>query len=881
MALKVGDLYVSLTANTQKLQGQLNGAAKQVEKFGRQMKALGKDASEMSNMVMAAVGAAIAAASSKDATVKKQVDELKNQSTALAIEVARAALPVLQSMADFVGRLVTLFRQMTPEQRAMVTSFIAAAAGVTAIGSAVAKIAPLFTLLSTLITSFSASLAVANVSFIGLATTAGTFLLSLLPIIATIAVLVGAAGLMREAWDQNLGGIQEKAAAVWSWMQEGGGKLGKSLGKAASWVGEKFQKAFIWIAETFAGMAKKLLAGMAWLAKKMGLDSFVDVDGLQGFGNDIADWIAQLPTDAGLDSLKDDALNTLMMMKNGVVKIGGDIASKVKGIFGGLPDAAKAVPLKDISEKAEKAKTDFGRLRADKMDASFRALRGRGGNLRDSMEMAGALNVPAELEKFNGEALSSIKGIEDVRDFLHKLGASAGETEKYLSEWQKWREKLDQDAKHVERLRADRAPQAAEQFLSGGTFGESARLAGVKTGVPEWLEKLNGSNLKSLSDFEDLEDALAQIRDLNPVVKEFFETSKKTFTDGIEKAKQQAEELMQARSQAVSGFRDQVIGTMGKVGGIIQAATGPLAQALGPIGALLGIVLELVSGSRGFTNLIAALDGILQGLADAVGQVFEPVSMLINAVQPIVGAVGALVAQVLPLVTSVLEPLLPVFVMLGAVLMALSPLLAFVVRVVEVVLIPVLAVLEGAMRALFGALQTVAVIVLGVVVGVVMVWNGVISAIQAVLSWISGFEIAGVRPFAFLADWATSLEAAKGPAAQYQQQLNDTMAMTYESAMTQAKAFGALDEATNKLAGSMTNAASGFKVDLARFNATSAGPALRAPMDDTGAGYYGDTFVTIVSNDPEVIWEKVEGVRRRKNFQSGRGLLGGLPAYGG
>lgn len=862
MALKVGDLYVSLTANTQKLQGQLNGAAKKIEAFGRNLKGLGKDASDMSNMVSAAVGAAVAVAASKDAQVKKQVDDLKNASTAVAIEVARLALPVLQQMADLVGRVVTLFRQLTPEQRAMATQFIQVALGVSAVGMAAVKLEPVFKLVATAVRFVASSM--------------GLLSASTLPVLAAVVLLVGIAGFLREAWDQNLGGIQEKFAAVWGWMQETGQKVGNSLGNAASWISKKFQQAFIWIAEAFAGLMKKLLEGMAWVAKKMGLDSFVDVDGLQAFGNDIADWIAQLPTDAGLSSLKDDAINTLTMMKNGVVKIGGDIKAKLKGYFELLPaNATKVGQFKDLTDKAQE---DFGRLRADKMEASFRALRGRGGNLRDSMEMAGALNVPAELEKFNGEALSSIKGIEDVRDFLHKLGAKSGETEKYLSAWEKWNEDQRKAAQHVDRLRADRTPQAAEQFLGGQqTFGAAARMAGVTSGIPAALEGLSGATLTTLSAWEDLEDQLAQVRELNPVVREFYDASRKTFEAALEKQK----ELEKARQDAIGGFQSQVISSMGKVGGIIQAATGPLAQALGPIGALLGIVLELVSGSKGFENLIAALDGILQGLADAVGQVFAPVSMLVNALQPIVGAAGALVAQVLPLVTSIIEPLLPVFVMLGAVLMALSPLLAFVVRVVEVALIPVLAVLEGAMRVLFGALQTVAVIVLGVVVGVVNVWNGIVSAIQAVLTWISGFEIAGQRPFAFLADWAASLEAAKGPAAQYQQQLNDTMAMTYESAMTQAKAFGALDEATNNLAGSMTNAASGFKVDLARFNATGVGATPGAPVEASGIGYYGDTFVTIVSDDPEVIWEKMEGVRRKKNFQGGRGQLGGLFAYGG
>jgi hypothetical protein len=862
MALKVGDLYVSLTANTQKLQGQLNNASKKISAFGRSMKTLGKDAGDMSNMVMLAVGAAVAAASSKDAAVKKQVDELKNQSTALAIEVGRAALPMLSSMADAVGRVVALFRAMTPEQRSMVTNFIAGAAAVSGLALAAVKIAPAFALIASAIDAVAAGLEMLNVG--------------LLPFIAGIASLIIIAGLLREAWDQNLGGIQEKAAAVWTWMQESGGKLGATLGEAAAWLGKKFQTAFIWIAETFAGMVKKLLEGMSWLAKKMGLDSFIDIDGMQEFGNTVADWIAQMPTDAGLESLKVDAINTMSMIKSGVSKIGDDITAKVKGIFGNLPKAAKATKFKDLTDKAQE---DFGRLRADKMDASFRALRGRGGNLRDSMEMAGALNVPAELEKFNGEALSSIKGIEDVRDFLHKLGAKGGETEKYLSAWEKWNEDQRKAAQHVDRLRADRAPVAAQQFLGGGqTFGDAARMAGVTSGIPAALEGLSGATLTTVSAWEDLEDQLAQVRDLNPVVREFYDASRKTFEDALAKQK----ELEESRKTAISGLKDSILGSLGKVGGIIQAATGPLAQALGPIGALIGIIVELVSGSEGFKTLVSALDGIFQGLSDALGQLLMPVAMVVNALQPIVSAVGTLVAQVLPLVNAVLEPLLPIFVILGVLLMALSPIIDVLVNVLQIALIPVMGLLNFVMKALFGAIQVVAYIILAYAIMYGELWNGILYAVQSVLNFLSAIEIAGGKPFAFLADWATTLESSKVATDDYKKQMDGVAAMTWDSATTTAKSFNDAGAAADQLAAGMTNAASGFKVDLARFNASNvgAGPGSPADLGVGSSSLVGDTYVTIISNDPEAIWNKMESVRRRKSFQAGRGPLGGLPAFG-
>lgn len=898
MALKVGDLYVSLTANTQKLQKQLDGAAKQVERFGRQMKSLGKDASEMSNVVVAAMAAVFAAASSKDAKnleVKKQLEDLKTQSVALASEIAQAAMPVLQQMTDFVGRLITAFQQMTPAQKEILVSFLQGAMAVSALGMAAVKLEPAFKLGASAISFAGTAMSGLGTAVVWVQGALAALGIGFLPLVASIAAFVFVAGFVRQAWAENLGGIQEKFAAVWGWISEKAREVGKFLMEVASWYGSTYRKIFDFIADKYTWLVKQMIQGAATMARALGMDALFDVNGLEKAALQLTDVAREGMLDgalaigtAAIDGVKvlGSGLGTALEFSGqGLSKIADDVTKKVGAVFSGfrLPAAAKVpITLSAEKEKAEKVakaapvKVDYGRLRADKMEDSFRALAGIGGNLRDSLEMAGALEVPRQLEEFSGDALKSVKGIEDVRDFLHKIGGSAGEAEKYLAAWEKWNEDQRKAAQHVDRLRADRAPVAAQQFLAGGTFGDAARMAGVTSGIPAALEGLSGATLTTVSAWEDLEDQIAQVRDLNPVVREFYDASRKTFEDALAKQK----ELEEARKSAVTGFKDQVMGSFGKLGGILSAATGPLAQALGPIGALLGVVLELLKGSKGFENLVSALDGIMQGLSDALGQLFDPVAVVVNALQPVVAALGSLVSQVLPLLTSVLQPLLPVFVVLGTLLMALSPVLALVVEVVKLALIPVLFVLEQAMRAAFGAIKTVAYIILGVTVGVLDLWNGIVSAVQAVLTYVSAFEIAGQRPLAFLGDMAASLEAAKGPADQYRQQLADVAAVTWDSAMTTAQSFNSAAAAADSLASGMTNAASGFKVDLARYNATNVGATPGAPMEATGVGYYGDTFVTIVSNDPEAIWGRMEDIRRRKSFQAGRGPIGGFSPAG-
>ena len=45
------------------------------------------------------------------------------------------------------------------------------------------------------------------------------FIAALAPIIATVVLIVAAVSLLRNAWETDWGGIQEKAAAVWAWLQ--------------------------------------------------------------------------------------------------------------------------------------------------------------------------------------------------------------------------------------------------------------------------------------------------------------------------------------------------------------------------------------------------------------------------------------------------------------------------------------------------------------------------------------------------------------------------------------------------------------------------------------------------------------------------------------
>jgi hypothetical protein len=124
MAIKVGSLYVSLTAKTGSFVAELGKAVKSVEKTAAQIKRATREIGELGVRMGAAVGGAIALAANYDPSVGLRLDELKRGFVSLAIQVARLAIPAMEALSQALRGIVGWFQSLSPEARSALSTVI-------------------------------------------------------------------------------------------------------------------------------------------------------------------------------------------------------------------------------------------------------------------------------------------------------------------------------------------------------------------------------------------------------------------------------------------------------------------------------------------------------------------------------------------------------------------------------------------------------------------------------------------------------------------------------------------------------------------------------------------------------------------------------------
>jgi hypothetical protein len=107
-------------------------------------------------------------------------------------------LPYALRFVQWVSGLIAKFQALTPTQQKWIIG----------IAAAVAVIGPLLMIIGSLVTAIGAIIGVI-----------GAITAPILIVIAVIAALVAVGYLLYQAWINNWGGIQQKVAAVWAWLQ--------------------------------------------------------------------------------------------------------------------------------------------------------------------------------------------------------------------------------------------------------------------------------------------------------------------------------------------------------------------------------------------------------------------------------------------------------------------------------------------------------------------------------------------------------------------------------------------------------------------------------------------------------------------------------------
>lgn len=244
--------------------------------------------------------------------------------------------------------------------------------------------------------------------------------------------------------------------------------------------------------------------------------------------------------------------------------------------------------------------------------------------------------------------------------------------------------------------------------------------------------------------------------------------------------------------EATDALGAKLIGRIGRAQGLAEsAAQGAIVG--GPAGAAVAVGVDLLTQSKQFQSIVGELDGFIQAVSDALGQLLEPLMPFLDILQP------------------------------------LASLLGVIVKIVSSALMPALSLLWNV------ALKPLAMLVLIIAKAIGDVWNGILGAVQGIFRALGSISIFGAHPFGFLNDWAESIDSAKVDTDALAGALDALGKSTYDTSVQTHKMGTAAKEAAE----SLSNIPSGYKIALARFNATAgatAPPGGGGPIPAPGGG---------------------------------------------
>lgn len=397
------------------------------------------------------------------------------------------------------------------------------------------------------------------------------------------------------------------------------------------------------------------------------------------------------------------------------------------------------------------------------------------------------------------------------------------------------------------------------------------------------------------------DDELKRIREISDAIDDEAWAWQRSITEAIRSAN---DRMLQGLGTAGSLFQIGRAGASedprvrgGELGAVGLAAGAQFGSGMtgagmsAAMGGIIAVVLELLQRSEQFKGIIQALSNFLGLIADSLGKVFtalEPIlGALFIALEPIVSALGTFVASL----TAPLTALVPAFVIIGQLMQVLAPILGVVAQLVMAVQQPLMLLAGPVLSGLFEVLKQVGIWIMDIAIALSQAWNWVIKGIQSIIN-----KIAGALPDFLgkhIRKLGSGLDSVILPVDDMKNSLRDLQGMSEQSArdLAQAKfdevlSMEKLGAAAQDAAESLLNVPSGFKVQLARFNATDpGGGGMGFGTSAPAAPVVDNSRTTITINAPNATAEDVarevvrltereairrEGIRTRVGARTGR-----------
>lgn len=218
MALKLGSLYVSLSAQTSGFAKGMAGALKDLERFSKEAKRVSSEVAMFSGVLAGMGVAAVKLASSVDGPTKQAMGALEKSTQLLAVQVADMLLPAVREMTSLFKSAASVVAGLDPEVKKQISTFAVMAVQVAVAAKAF---------------SFFSGLAATVFGVLrgGFAMLASVGAGPLLSIAIGVGLVIGAVLLLHRAWRKNWGGIQDATGEVLEWLRGAFSQLGTFFGK--------------------------------------------------------------------------------------------------------------------------------------------------------------------------------------------------------------------------------------------------------------------------------------------------------------------------------------------------------------------------------------------------------------------------------------------------------------------------------------------------------------------------------------------------------------------------------------------------------------------------------------------------------------------------
>lgn len=722
MALKLGALYVSLSARTSGFSRSMAGAMKTVERFAKETKRVAAEVAMVSGVLAAVGGVAVKMAASVDGPTKTAMEGLEKSTQLLAVQVADMLLPALREMSRMFQSAAGYVAGLDPEVKKHIANFAVLAVQL----AFAAKALSLFSGLT------------ANVMGVMRAAWA-LGLAPILGVVAAIALVAVAVAALHYAFRTNFGGI----ADAWKTFTD--------------WLTSTASAAFTGLIKYATMFADGFLAQLAQLAQ--GAADFFELLGnneLRGtaFG------IVESLTDA----------------RRHLAKVG------LQGVVTDALNLGKQAGTAFVEEFKRMAK-ELGLSDLFKQGATIELGRGMGGAGGPKKDISGHEFMADEAMR--EQARKSAAALKEIADEAARFKKSLLDVD-VGQEVKRWLKQLDTLPTTGTNAAGLSTVSLSDRNVTSGRFGGAMRAT---TGAIRSDIGATGAADAAAQTAQAMNDAVGAAN---------WGEATKALDAGLGKAAD--------FGQSLELWGKRMAGLLGSAGKQILGAVGDLADSViqgaqqgGVWGAVIAAFMELAKKTASALKFLDVAMEFVKRLAEMVEPLVRPIfEALTNLLGGILSMIGPLFIALQPLFDAIgklLENLGPILSAIGYLIQALAPIIEVIGKIVG----KIVELLKPVFELIAGVIKVIATVILGIIIAL----NEIAAAFGDEAAKAESAKLKGIVDKMW-APGSAEAEAADRAAA---------------AAHLRAAADEDAAAAAQKVAESMSNVPSGYRIANARYQA--------------------------------------------------------------